>query len=181
MSKTCTTEKTAQRQRWIENGLLELMQHKKFDQISVTELCGHLGLGRRSFYRYFQDIDDVLDSLLHHVFQDFAAPDAVPDLRECEQSFCFWQQHKDLLAALSHSNMIGRLVEYALRYMPSDSIGNYLTAEDLQTDIRKETNLFIITGFISLLIAWYADGFRKTPAQMAAITRRMLFQPLLRE
>ena len=61
MAKTCTTEKTAARQRWIENGLLELMLEKRFEDISVTELCDHLSLSRRSFYRYFSDLGDVLD------------------------------------------------------------------------------------------------------------------------
>ena len=60
MAKTCVTEKTAQRQEWIEQGLLELMKENGFDQITVSELCRHLGLSRRSFYRYFRDLEDVL-------------------------------------------------------------------------------------------------------------------------
>ena len=61
MAKVCTNEKTASRQRWIENGLLELMQERKFEKITVTELCLHLNLSRRSFYRYFRDLEDVLE------------------------------------------------------------------------------------------------------------------------
>ena len=72
MSKICTNEKTAARQRWIENGLLELMQECRFENITVTDLCRHLQLPRRSFYRYFDDMEDLLDGLMNHTFQDMA-------------------------------------------------------------------------------------------------------------
>lgn len=64
MAKSCVSEKTAQRQEWIENGLLQMMQEQKFEEITVSGLCRNLNLSRRSFYRYFHDLDDVLDSLL---------------------------------------------------------------------------------------------------------------------
>lgn len=179
MAKTCVTEKTAQRQLWIENGLLELMQAKKLDEISVTELCCHLNLSRRSFYRYFQDLEDVLDSLMHHTFQQFSLPVSVSNLSEYEDSFLFWKEKANLLTALSRSGMSSKLVEYTLQYTASDSIGQYLIPDQLNMDIRREANLFVVSGFVALLIAWHQDGFQKTPAQMARITQRMLFAPLL--
>ena len=66
MAKLCTNETTTARQRWIENGLLELMQERKFEDVTVTDLCRHLNLSRRSFYRYFDNMEDVLDCLLDH-------------------------------------------------------------------------------------------------------------------
>ena len=72
MAKACITEKTAVRQRGIESGLLTLMLEKRFEDFSVTDLCRHLNLPRRSFYRYFTDLEDVLDSLMNHTMQDMA-------------------------------------------------------------------------------------------------------------
>ena len=87
MAKTCATEKTARRQAWIENGLLELMLANK--------------------------------------------------------------------------------------------IGIYLAGPE--EDERRETELFIIGGFVSLILAWHADGFRKSPEQMAHLARKLMFQPILKE
>ena len=60
MAKVCINEKTAARQRWIEKGLLERMEKCRFEDITVTDLCQQLDLSRRSFYRYFRDMEDVV-------------------------------------------------------------------------------------------------------------------------
>lgn len=177
MAKTCTTEKTARRQEWIENGLLELMQEKKYEQITVSELCKYLSLSRRSFYRYFRDLEDVLDSLLNHTFQNMVLPDMVLTVEELEKNFRFWQEHRDLLGALHRSGMIDKLFDYTARYTKPMPIERHLAPED--TPIAREVGLFATNGSIALIIAWYADGFQKTPAQMAQIAYRMLFKPVL--
>ena len=102
MAKICTNEKTAARQRWIENGLLELMQERKFEDITATDLCGHLDLSRRSFYRYFSDLEDVLDALLNCLFQEMVIADSSLSIPEMEKVYAFWLLHKDVLSALAH-------------------------------------------------------------------------------
>lgn len=87
MAKACITEKTAARQRGIENGLLALMLENRFEDISVTDLCQQLNLPRRSFYRYFTDLEDVLDSLMNHTMQDMAIIHAAPTLPDLE-AYC---------------------------------------------------------------------------------------------
>lgn len=180
MAKTCVTEKTAQRQRWIENGLLELMQKDVYEKITVTELCCHRSLSRRSFYRYFRDLDDVLESLMEHTFQDLAMPNRVLDLEEVRKNLEFWIERRDLLDALRRSRLIDKLYEYTMWYTDPVTIDLYLSEEDLAMDIRREISLFVISGFISLVIAWHADGFRRTPEEMARIAWRMMFSPILK-
>lgn len=177
MAKVCTNEKTSVRQRWIENGLLELMQECVFDEITVTDLCRYLTLSRRSFYRYFRDLEDVLDSLLNHTFQDMAIIHAVPTIPELEAYCAFWLERKALLSALSRSNMHSKLVQYTLKYSNEDALKQSLSRDDL--DLGKEINLFVVSGMSSLLISWHQEGFRKTPMEMAQIAMRLLFKPLL--
>ena len=179
MAKVCTNEKTASRQRWIENGLLELMQERKFENITVTDLCQHLELSRRSFYRYFSDIEDVLDSLMNHTFQDMAIADTGITVVELEKYYEFWFCHRSLLNALANSGMHSKITEYAMRYADAESLKRYLTVDDTGMDLSRETNLFMISGLSSLLTSWHREGFQKTPEQMASIAYRMLSEPLL--
>ena len=180
MAKICISEKTASRQRWIEDGLLELMLENKFEQITVAELCRHLSLARRSFYRYFTDIDDVLDSLMNHAFQDMAAPNSGLSIQELECNYRFWYQHKLLLTALANSGMTAKITEYAMKYADEEALKKYLVSYDLGMDISRESNLFVVTGMASLLISWHEEGYQKTPEQMAQIAYRMLSAPILR-
>ena len=181
MAKVCTNEKTTARQRWIENGLLELMQKRKFEEITVTDLCQHLELPRRSFYRYFRDLDDVLDTLMNHTFQDMVISDTSLTIRDLEENYRFWLRQKPLLSALARNEMYGKLVEYTVKYAGEESIQAYLSQKDLEMELSREICLFVISGSASLLISWYAEGFRRTPEQMAQIAYRMLYEPLLKK
>jgi AcrR family transcriptional regulator len=180
MAKICTNEKTAIRQRWIAQGLLELMQKAHFEDISVTDLCRHLHLSRRSFYRYFRDLEDVLDTLMNQTFQNIVISNAPLTMRELEDNFRFWLNQKSLLTALVRSGMHGKLAEYTLKHAGEDSIKSYLSDEDQKMNLNQEIRQFVISGSTSLLISWYTDGFQKSPEQMAQIAYRMLYRPLLK-
>jgi len=179
MAKDCTTEKTAQRQEWIENGLLELMLVKTFDEITVTDLCRHLQLSRRSFYRYFSDLEDVLDSAMNRLFQQMVILNRVPELEEIRENYVFWLEHRRVLDALNRSGMIDRLYDYTIRYTDPEAIRRYLDPETLEAGLSREAAMFAIGGSMSLIISWYAGGFTKTPEEMAKIAYRMLYQPVL--
>lgn len=181
MAKDCVTEKTVLRQEWIENGLLELMREKTLDEITVTALCRHLTLSRRSFYRYFQDLEDVLDSALNRLFQQMVILNRVPELEEIRENYAFWFQHRQVLDALHRSGMIDKLFDYTMRYSDVSAIGLYLDEETKQADLGREASMFIIGGSIALIISWYAGGFTKTPEEMAKIAYRMLYQPVLKK
>lgn len=179
MTKICTKEKTAARQRWIENGLMELIQKRKFEDITATDLCRYLELPRRSFYRYFNDMEDVLDSLMNHTFLDMAIANGHLSIDMLEKYYDFWLRQKDLLSALAYSGMHSKVSQYALKYTDERWMTEYLAAEDFGMDLSREMNLFVISGLSSLLISWHTEGFQKTPRQMAQIAYRMLSKPLL--
>ena len=159
MTRICTSEKTAARQRWIENGLMELMQNFKFEDITATDLCRYLELPRRSFYRYFGDMEDVLDSLLNHTFQEMAIANGHLTVDMLEKYYDFWLHQKDLLSALAYSGMHSKVSQYALKYTDSKWMTEYLAAEDFGMDLSREMNLFVISGLSSLLISWHTEGF----------------------
>ena len=179
MAKVCTNEKTTVRQRWIENGMLDLMQERKFEDVTVTELCRYLELPRRSFYRYFHDMEDVLDSLMNHTFQDMVIADTGLTVAELEKYYEFWFCQKPLLNALAYSGLYSKFVQYALKYTDEENLKEYLSNDDLGMDLSREMNLFVISGLFSLLISWHEEGFQKSPNQMAQISLRMLSKPLL--
>ena len=44
MYKYCVTEQSARRQRELENGLLQAMCSRKYEDISISELCQQIGV-----------------------------------------------------------------------------------------------------------------------------------------
>ena len=177
MAKLCVSEKTAQRQRWIEQGLQTLMLEKKFSQISVTDLCRHLDLSRRSFYRYFDNLEDVLNSLMDHTFENLAMSPVEPTVGELRHSFAYWVEQKGLMDALYYGGVMDKLFEYSMRYTAFRA-ENYGTAD---ASLHQDRQRFIIGGFMALMIGWYLDGFQLSPDQMARVSHQMLYEPFLKK
>ncbi len=179
MAKNCILEKSVLRQRQIENGLLELMQKDSYEDISIASLCRYLDLPYRTFFRYFEDKKDLLDSMLNHIFQDFAAMGAVNESDFIRQ-FTFWYENRKVLDALCKSNLQYKLYDYCLAYMNSTEAEQLLTAEMKELNALNEVCLFTASVFASMVIAWHADGFKKTPKQVAHIYYYMVTTPLFR-
>lgn len=51
---------------------LSLMAGKKWDKISVKELCSASGITRSTFYQYYDDIYDLMESLENSLLKDLA-------------------------------------------------------------------------------------------------------------
>ena len=46
-----------------KNSLISLLQKKSIYQISVTELCDAAELNRSTFYKYYDNVSDILTEL----------------------------------------------------------------------------------------------------------------------
>ena len=71
MYKLCKTEQSAQRQRQLEEGLLAAMRTKRYEEITISDLCDQMGIPRKSFYRYFSGKDGALHALIDHALLDY--------------------------------------------------------------------------------------------------------------
>lgn len=185
MYKLCKTEHSAARQRQIEYGLLDLMSLKPYDDISVSDLCDHMQIPRKSFYRYFSGKEGALHALLDHTMLDYEGFNAVylnNDRRtlekELSQFFMFWLTQKKLLDVLVRNKLSGLLVERALSNAIQSTTIPQRFLRDLSPFMQKQINLFCISGLMSIVLTWHQDGYQESVDQMAASTTRLLSYPL---
>lgn len=185
MYKLCKTEQSAARQRQIEDGLLTLMLSRRYDDISVSDLCDAINVPRKSFYRYFSGKEGALHALIDHTllgFEVFAAPGSHKRKRtllsEMENFFQFWLVHRSFLDALSQSGLTGMLIERAVGHSVSEEVlpKRFLPGES--SEIQRQVTMFCACGMMSMVVAWHHDGYSQSPQEMAQITRRLLVQPL---
>ncbi|SCP98536.1 TetR/AcrR family transcriptional regulator [Anaerobium acetethylicum] len=58
--RTTKSEQTKQR---ITDAYLDLILHKKWDKISVKEICSSVNITRGTFYQYYNDIYDLMEQI----------------------------------------------------------------------------------------------------------------------
>lgn len=186
MYKQCRTEQSAKRQRELEQGLLNAMQKKHYDEISVSDLCDELGIPRKSFYRYFSSKEGALHALIDHALLDydsFTVAQSVVQrqtaVRYMESVFTYWIRHRQLLDALEKSDLSGVLVLRAIEYSKrQDNFPTFLKTVDQQ--VQDYGTMFAVCGLMSMLIQWHHDGFSQGADQMALLAVRLLGEPLFR-
>lgn len=182
MYKICQTEQSFKRQRELEKGLLQLMLKRRYEDISVSDLCAHCQIPRKSFYRYFSSKDGALYALLDHTMMDFPFSDrhglsgSAPG--ELDGYFLFWYQHKDLLDALDRSSLSGILVERATNFAIKERMmPRYMLSWN--TNYQGIALSFAICGLMSMVIQWHHQNFAQSPEEITKIAVHMLTRPLL--
>ena len=185
MYKLCKTEQSAARQRQLEAGLLEAMRTERYEDISISDLCAHMQIPRKSFYRYFSSKDGALHALLDHTLMEFegfatltgngAQRTLVSDL---ESFFAFWLNHRELLTVLDKSNLSGILIERAITHSLQETVMPSRFLPDDSKEMQKQITIFGVCGLMSMVLIWHHEGYQKTPGEMAAVAARMMGQPL---
>ena len=185
MYKLCKTEQSAMRQKSLEEGLLLAMQTQRYEDISVSDLCNHIGVPRKSFYRYFDSKEGALHALMDHrmmLFEDayFSNDTYKNSVLSLQSFFAFWITQKDLLDALERSGINALLVERAMTHSPGDT---FLRASVNQhaTESQDEAIRFLVCGLMTMMLRWFKSGFALTPEEMAEKAKGILTVPLLKK
>ena len=189
MYKACKTKQSAERQRYIVNGLVEMLQSQRFSEVTVQSLCRQAQLPRKTFYRYFEGKEDVLDAMIDLAtmdYESFCGPYRAGESRtsekEMERLFQFWLQHKNILDALQRSGMSGRLIERSMHLSYLEKVGYRLAnhSGEAGPDTFRMTTYFSICGLYVLILDWHHRSCLETPGEMAHATYKLLTEPLYR-
>ena len=184
MYKSCQSEQASKRQRELEQGLLQLMLKRNYEDISVSELCDHLQIPRKAFYRYFSSKDGALYALIDHTLADFFEIPTAPGkargtaLGDLDLYFVFWYENRSLLDALNRSSLSGILVERANSFALHEG---HLPRQfkKLSPNIQGLAMAFSVCGLMSMILYWHRGGFQIAPDEMAKLAQSILTAPLL--
>lgn len=64
-----TNPKALQSMKRIEDALVKLMQETPYENVSVTVICKEAGISRPTFYKNFNDKDEVISSIFKKTFE----------------------------------------------------------------------------------------------------------------
>ncbi len=184
MYKNCRSEQSANRQRELEQGLLQLMLKHNYEDISVCDLCDYLQIPRKAFYRYFSSKDGALYALIDHTLSVFfEMPTASNKVRgtalgDLDLYFVFWYENRSLLDALHRSALSGILVERANNFaLQEGHLPRHF--QKLRPDIQGLAMAFSVCGLMSMILHWHRTGFQISPDEMAKLAQSILTAPLL--
>lgn len=175
---------TLLRKTEIEETLLAMMQEIPYGQITVKNLTDKLTIARKTFYHYYSSKQLCLESLIDRIILDsnlylIALPQnaRLEDLYRAQLQF--WMDHRTFLTVIIRDNLSSLLIErITLSILREDSV--FLTRLSTRTLACDEDVLFYyISGQISLLLKWCAEGFPRPLEEMVQKILRLSYEPLL--
>lgn len=157
MYKICKTPKSEARQKEFQDTLLKMLKKQKVKNITIVSLCQEMNISRKTFYQYFDTIDDVLYAILDkEIRSGFLLLELSPEIRKF---FTFWKERKWLLDILDKNEMSSILMERVHTIMSSSE--NF----DL-FEIKTIKNMGWISAIITVLILWHHGGMKQNPEEM---------------
>ncbi len=150
----------------LQQALLELMQDKVINEISITELIKHAGVGRMSFYRNYASKEDILLEALRQ--QTLLS---LEGLRKDN-----WHLQWDDLFALFES--LKPTVELIYKSGKSHLLFDYIKGLSEYFDINTLNQAYDYAAsaglYIGILDHWASGGFKESREELTAIFKDYL-------
>ena len=90
----------------IYRGLLQCLERKPFDQITVTDVQKASGVARTTIYRCFDNLSDILywqcDICFQEALHSVRPMDTPSELELMQGYFDYWTEHSDILKLLMY-------------------------------------------------------------------------------
>lgn len=148
----------------ITDALLELMQDKPIEDISISELCETAGIGRASFYRNFNSKEDILRGYIQNIFQDWTQGDQQNQgkpLSELLRSiFSHFEAHRSFYELLNQRNLI---------YLLKDVIIGICGPKPDHSKIEVYARAYVSYALYGWIEVWFQRGMQETAEEIAEL------------
>jgi len=144
-----------------------LMAELPFGEITVTRICQEADVGRKTFYRHFEEKEDVVMLMIDHLREEYERElvHITPE-EAAGYHFRFLSRRMDLLLLLHRAGLIPMLTErfsaIGPRVMPRWS------SDERENAYRTAAAVAVTEAVVRL---WAERGFRETPEELVELHR----------
>lgn len=156
----------------IRQAMLEMMQDQPFAELKIGTVMTKAGYARRTFYRHFDSLEDVLtesvDILIVELYDFLKQQQSTSFSEAVYWFFSFWNQHRDFLRLLQKNQRLMLVIQSMTQHLSESPL--------VQTDLQGMTYAqhFAIGGMGQMLITWLERGCVEEPAQMVSVAQKIV-------
>ena len=166
----------------IQSSLYRLLRKKDLREIRVKELAECADINRGTFYRYYEDVGDILleselDFLeeIHEIFDQWDAGQTDPEQRPVKELYELCKSHAELLEIVFAEERdpefliaLWQLIRRQLAWKMENECGR-------DGEEAESRGGFLAGGCIAILKEWIAKGWSQPSDEIAEKTERCLF------
>ena len=146
---------------YISEALFVLLKKEPYSNINITKLCNQAGVCRKSFYRNYNSMEEILINKIDEITNEFLIKS---DLTKYRNDF-----KSKMIKVLNHMKEQDYIVKlYSknnLLYIIENNFIN--TALKYNDNLPKEYAHFLAGGYWSLYRYWMENGYKETADEVA--------------
>ena len=165
------------------DALVELIQEKTFDSITVQDVLDRAGVGRSTFYAHYKDkndlwlsdVEEFLEMMAGALSRGRAKSERVFPVNEL---FTHVADQGKLLDALSESGRLHDFLELAQGCFARGierRLGEVERSKHLPQELRTAMGQALAGALLSLLRSWMAQSSRKSAKEMDVLFHQLVF------
>lgn len=160
----------------IFGALMSLMEKKRFEDISITEVTQKAGVSRMAFYRNYSIMEDILMDHLNNIFREYSNLLNHKEISNYEITrlfFYYFRQHQKFIENLLRSKLTHLILEKSIEFL--NILSNAITCTmDCSPEFKKYNIAFLSGGFFNVLMIWCKNGMIETDEKMAEMVYERL-------
>ncbi len=148
----------------LTSAMLELLEDKSLDEISISELVESAGVGRASFYRNYESKEDILKAHLNEIFHEWVNeyeknPDK-PLSKQLRTLFAHFEKHRSFYALLN---------ERGLLWLLKDVVIGIFGPKPEHSQVEAYSRAYIAYVLYGWIEVWFQRGMQDTAEEIAML------------
>lgn len=158
----------------IRSSILELLQKKRLQEITIAEVCRSAHINRGTFYHHYFDIYDAYESIEDEFFEEISVRLSSVDVSRLELSFFqeileFISEYCAFTLFIYTNNGKNSLLTRLIDYVKNKYIRDYSARFPQLSRARIEkTFTYGINGAMAVIIDWLKSGSPEEAGLLAA-------------
>lgn len=180
---TATDPRVLNTRRALRDAMLELLDHRPLESISIPEIAESAGVGYTTFYRHYQSVNDLLNEIATTEIRQLIET-AVPAYERTDPHTatlimcCHIAEHRQLWRTLLTGGAASKLREEFVRV--TEEIA---TVVPTRLDwLPPELGMFHAASSTIEVIGWWLKQEQPMPVeQLATVLEKLIFRPISME
>lgn len=163
-------------QKALKDSLIYLLDTKPINRITVTQLCDLADVNRSSFYKYYTDVENMMenieDELLEVFWEQVNICMKIPD-NGLSQIIQIIYTHRELYRHINHSKGRTRFLNKFFTAVWSDFAEIINIKYSIPENEKEFLYSFITMGYIGIIERWLEHDFKESVQDVTMLCERL--------
>lgn len=161
-------------QQWLSDNLLDLMEEKPYDDISIMDICKKADLSRQTFYNYFESKEELFRFLLRSTYESkLNALEEIPTSKEAISFFVNTTKENSRLVSAIVKNNMGNIVSDEIFKSITEFLNKFIPNFSNQPHFAY--HIVLLSGALTHFLTYYTrNNSELSEQEMAMILESFL-------